>query len=389
MPRSEIFLLRGLQKIKKSLYIKDMKANFEVSNDLAKPPRVGEIVEGKIIGFGRSAVYLDLGFWGAGIIYGREFLEGKEMLKKMKIGDKLLAKIVDLENEEGYIELSISQAGKELSWQQLVQRKESGEILKVKILDANKGGLLTEISGISAFLPVSQLSSEHYPRIEGGDQEKILKELKKFVGQELEVKIFDVSPRDEKLILSEKAKETEKIKEILKNYKAGDVVGGEITAVLDFGAFLRFPLKKEGVLATKNMAADSFTLEGLIHISELDWQLIEDPTEVVKVGEKVKAKIVKIIDDKVFLSLKALKPNPWEIFVKKHTLGEIISGEVVKLNPFGAFIKIDEKIQGLCHISEFGSLEKMEESLKIGNKYDFEILEIQPKERHLTLRLKK
>ena len=346
-------------------------------NDLAKPPKIGEIVEGKIIGFGKSAVYLDLGFLGAGVIYGREFFEGKEILKKLKIGDKILTKIIDLENEEGYIELSIAQAGKDLAWQQLAQKKEKGEILKVKILGANKGGLLAEISGIPAFLPVSQLSSEHYPRVEGGEQERISRELKKFVGQELEVKIFDLSPREGKLILSEKAKETDKIKEILKNYKIGDVVEGEITAVLDFGAFLKFPL-----------AQKSFVLEGLIHISELDWKLIEDPAKVVKVGEKVKAKIIKIADDKVFLSLKALKPNPWEIFAKEHQKGEIISGEVVKLNPFGAFVKIGEKIQGLCHISEFGSLGKMEETFEIGKKYDFEILEIQPREHRLTLKLK-
>lgn len=362
-----------------------METNFEIKEDLLKPPKIGDIVEGKIIGFGRSTVFLDLGYLGTGIIYGREFQEGKEMLKKMKIGDKLLAKIIDLENEEGYLELSMAQAGKELTWQQLAQEREQGEILKVKISEANKGGLLTEISGISAFLPVSQLSLEHYPRVEGGDQEKILKELKKFIGQELEVKIFDISPKEGKLILSERAKETDKIKEILKNYKVGDVVEGEVTAVLDFGAFIRFSLPS----LTKVSVGESFTIEGLIHISELDWQLIEDPSKVVKVGEKVQAKIVKIADDKVFLSLKALKPNPWEIFVKEHKVEEIISGEVIKFNPFGAFVKINEKIQGLCHISEFGSLQKMEETLEIGKKYDFEILEIRPKEHRLILRLRK
>jgi small subunit ribosomal protein S1 len=362
-----------------------MESSFEIKDDLLKPPKIGDIVEGKIIGFGRSTVFLDLGSIGTGIIYGREFQEGKEILKKMKIGDKLLAKIIDLENEEGYLELSMAQAGKELSWQQLIQEREQGEILKVKILEANKGGLLAELSGIPAFLPVSQLSSEHYPRVEGGDQEKILKELKKFIGQELEVKIFDISPKERKLILSEKAKETEKIKEILKNYKVEDIVEGEVTAVLDFGAFVRFPLPS----LPKVSVEEGFTIEGLIHISELDWQLIEDPSKVVKVGEKVQAKIVKISEDKVFLSLKALKPNPWEIFVKKHKIGEIISGEVIKFNPFGAFVKIDEKIQGLCHISEFGSIQKMGEKIEIGKKYDFEILEIQPTEHRLILRLKK
>jgi len=393
-----------------------MEKNPGISNDLIKPLKVGDIVEGKIIGFGRSAVYLDLKPYGTGIIYGREFQEGKSMLKKMKIGDSLLAKIIDLENEEGFIELSITQAGKELTWEQLMLKKEKNEILKIKILEANKGGLLTEISGVSAFLPVSQLSSEHYPRVEGGDHEKILKELKKFVGQELEVKIFDISPKEEKLILSEKAKEIEKIKGILKNYQEGEIVEGEITAVLDFGAFIRFPLPsvaqgaKEGAIVTKEgpaegpaeggrvagglesakaSAGESFVLEGLIHISELDWQLIENPSEIVKVGERVKAKIIKISDDKIFLSLKALKPNPWEDFSEEHKAGEMISGQVIKFNPFGAFIKIDEKIQGLCHISEFGSQEKMEDNLKINEKYNFEISEIDPKEHRLILKLPK
>jgi len=201
------------------------------------------------------------------------------------------------------------------------------------------------------------------------------------------VKIFDLSPREEKLILSEKAKETDKIKEILKGYKAGDVVEGEITGILDFGVFLKFPAHQKP--EPQAMAGGSKeNLEGLIHISELDWKLIEDPREVVKVGEKVKAKIIKIVDDKVFLSLKALKPNPWEIFAKEHQKGEIISGEVVKLNPFGAFVKVEEKIQGLCHVSDFGSLGKMEEVLEVGKKYDFEILEILPREHRLTLKLK-
>jgi len=347
-------------------------------NDLIKPLKVGDIIEGKIIGFGRSQVFVDLKPYGTGIIYGREFQEGKSILKKMEIGETLLAKIIDLENEEDYIELSITQAGKELTWEQLRQRKEKNEILKIKILEANKGGLLTEISGASAFLPVSQLSSEHYPRVEGGDQDKILKELKKFVGQELEVKIFDLSPEEGKLILSERAKETDKIREILKNYKVGQIVEGEITAVLDFGAFIKFPLLSE-----------SFALEGLIHISELDWQLIENPSEIIKVGEKVKAKIIKISDDKIFLSLKSLKPNPWEDFAKEHKADEMISGQAIKFNPFGAFIKINEKIQGLCHISEFGSQEKMEENLKIGQKYDFKISEIDPKEHRLILKIPK
>ena len=179
--------------------------------------------------------------------------------------------------------------------------------------------------------------------------------------------------------MSEKAKEIKKIKEILKNYQVDDIVEGEITAILDFGVFLKFPI------STKNEG----TLEGLIHISELDWQLIEDPSKIAKVGEKVKAKITKISNGRVSLSLKALKKNPWEDFSKKHEIGDIVSGKVSKFDHFGAFVRMNKKIQGLCHISEFGSREKMEESLEIGKKYDFEILSIEPTQYRLTLKLKK
>jgi len=346
-------------------------------NDLVKPPKVGEIIEGKVIGKERQAMFLDLGNIGTGIIYGREFQEAKEELKNLKIGDSIFAKIVDLENEAGYIELSVSQASKELIWEGLKQKKEKGETIAVKISGANRGGLLTEISTIPAFLPVSQLESSHYPRVEGGDSSKILRELQKFVGETLEVKIFDLSPREKKLILSERVREVEKIKEILKKYKVGEVVEGEITGITDFGAFIKFgPPPKFGG-----------GLEGLIHISELDWAIVADPSEIVKVGEKLRAKIIEISDDKVSLSLKALKKDPWQGIEKKYKKGNIISGKVTKFNPFGAFVQITPKIQGLCHISEFGNQTRMMERLKIDKKYNFQILSIDPEEHRMTLKL--
>ncbi|PIQ05224.1 MAG: hypothetical protein COW72_02925 [Candidatus Nealsonbacteria bacterium CG18_big_fil_WC_8_21_14_2_50_37_10] len=229
------------------------------------------------------------------------------------------------------------------------------------------------MSGIPAFLPVSQLESCHYPRVEGGDMAKILKELQKFVGKEMEVKIFDLSKKERKLILSEKIKEIERIKEVLKNYKVGEVVEGEITGITDFGAFVKF----------------GENLEGLIHISELDWKIIEDPSEVVKVGEKVKAKIIEISGEKVSLSLKALKKDPWLTLEEKYKKGNIVSGKVTKFNPFGAFVRITPEIQGLCHISEFGTKIKMAERLKIDKNYDFQILEIQKEEHRMSLKLAK
>ncbi|MBA7618174.1 30S ribosomal protein S1 [subsurface metagenome] len=343
------------------------------SNDLIRPPKVGEIIQGMVVGLGRSAVYIDLGSLGAGIIYGKEFYDARNALKSLKIGDKLFLKIVDLENEEGYVELSLSQAGKELGWEKLQQKKEADETVTVKILGANKGGLLVEAEKFQGFLPVSQLSPKHYPRVEGADKTKILTKLQKLVGKELEVKILTLDPKKEMLIFSEKATETKKIKETLKKYKMGDVVEGKITGIVDFGVFIK-------------ILPDN--LEGLIHISELDWQIIEDPAEVVKVGQKVKAKIIEITKDgRVSLSLKALKKDPWEGIEKKYKKGQEIKGKVTKFNPFGAFVEVSPKIQGLVHISEFGNRTKMEERLKAGESYNFQILQIEPKEHRMTLKL--
>lgn len=353
----------------------DIMKNIIEKNESLKFPRIGQIIQGEIINIGKASVFLDLGSQGTGIIYGREFYEAKDDLKALNIGSKISAKIVDLENEDGYIELSLSKADKELAFKELKELKEKDELIKVKIQGANKGGLLTKVSGIQGFIPVSQLSPENYPKVEGGDSQKILEKLQEFLGKELEVKIFSLDLKEENLILSEKAKDQEKTKEILKNYNVGNVVKGEITGVVDFGAFIKFGKEK---------------LEGLIHISELDWQLIEDPSEIVKVGEKVEAKIVDISKDgRVSLSLKALKKDPWEGITEKFKKGDVVKGKITKFNPFGAFVQITSKVQGLCHVSEFGSQKKMEESLKVGEKYEFEILSIEPKEHRMTLKPKK
>ncbi len=347
-------------------------------SDASAPLSIGSTVEGKVVARDRSALYIDLGLLGTGVIYGREFYAVKDVIKNLNIGDKVFAKIVDLENDDGYKELSLRDATKEITWGHLREMKESGQIINVRITGVNKGGLLTNLEGIQAFLPVSQLAPEHYPRVTDADKQKILKELQKFIGKTLEVKVLDLLAEENKLILSEKAKSEEKTKEILKNFKKGDVVEGEITGIADFGAFIKFPLP----------SADSADqIEGLIHISELDWQLVENPAEVVKVGETVKAQIIDINNNQVFLSLKSLKKNPWEEIEQKYKKGDIIEGKVTKFSTFGAFVEIMPKIRGLCHISEFESKEKMEESLKIGETYDFTVLLVEPKEHRMSLKL--
>lgn len=349
-----------------------MKTAIEQERVLFQSPKEGDIVEGPIIAREGGEVYIDLGRGGTGIIYGREYYESQFKLKDKKKGDIVSAKIVELENEDGLRELSLSEAGRETSWQKLIRMKEKRDLISVKIIDANRGGLMIEKEGTEGFLPVSQLAPAHYPRVEGGDKEKILKELQQFIGQTMEVRILDADPKQNKFIVSEKAGGEESIKKALEKYKVGDVVLGEITGVVDFGAFIRLnPL-----------------IEGLVHISELDWQLVHDPRDIVKVGDKVQAKIVDITGDgRISLSLKALKEDPWKDIEKKYPKGAVVKATVTKINSYGALVRLEEGVQGLVHISEFGSEEEMRTRLQENKEYEFEISQIAPEERRIALKL--
>lgn len=348
---------------------------MKFSPDLFGVLKEGDLVEAKLLKRTPRAVYFDLGRFGTGVIFGAELLNARDALKNLKEGDTISAKVVEVENEDNYVELSLSEAGKQKSWQALKDLRESGEEIKVKITAANSGGLIAELEGLKAFLPVSQLANEHYPRVDDGNRAKILEELKKFVGQELTVKVIDANLRNDKLIISEKEITSEDVKESLAKYKPGDVVEGIISGVADFGAFMRF-------------AADP-KIEGLIHISELSHRLIENPKEVVKIDDLVKAKIVDIKDGRVTLSLKALREDPWLKAEEKYQANQEVKGTVLRFNPFGAFIGLDEDIQGLIHISEFGSMEEMQKQIAVGKSYLFSIISVKAQEKRIILKLKK
>ncbi len=334
-------------------------------------------VTGEIFSIEHLSVYVDLKDQGIGIIFGKEYLDSKESLKNFKKGDLITAKIKNFKNEDGYMELSITEIRKKKLWEGLNDKKKSNEIFQVRIFSANKGGLLTKIDGVSAFLPVSQLSSKNYPRIEGGDVDKILLKLQSYIDKDFNVRVIDFDQKEEKIILTEKAQENEKISEVLeKHYKLGEVVGGVISGTAKFGAFIKF--KKEGVE----------DIEGLIHISEIDWKLLSSPLEVLSVGDNVKAKIINISNSKVFLSIKTLSESPWEAMSKKYKVGDDITGTVIKFNPYGAFVKINDKIQALIHISQFKDIYDMQQVLEIGKDYNFKILVLEPRFFKINLKLK-
>lgn len=341
-------------------------------------PRVGEVVEGRVMKKNAKNLYIDLSIWGIGIVYGREFANAQEIIKNLKAGDLVFAKLVEVENEEGLRELSLAEAREQKSWDLIKELKKTNQAIMTKILNVNRGGLIVEISGIAGFLPVSQLASEHYPRVEGGDKNKILEELSKFVGQDFKIRILDFDVKENKLIVSERAAEEEHLKRAMQRYKVGDIVNGSVSGVVDWGVFIRWAMEEE-------------MLEGLIHISELDWQLVENPADLVKVGDEVAAQIIDIANDRISLSLKRLKVDPWKTASELLEKGIIIEGLVKKFNPYGAFIEIvchptsNECLQGLCHISEFGSDEKMKSALEIGKKYQFKILAFVPEEHRMSL----
>ena len=335
----------------------------------------GDLVEAVLIDKISRAAYFDLAKSGTGIVYGAELMNAKNIIKKMEVGDKINAEIIELENEDGYVELSLSGAHKQQSWQDLKELKEKDEIVAIKILGANSGGLIASLKEIKAFIPVSQLSNEHYPRVDNSDKGKILEELRKLVSEELNVKILDINTRTGKLILSEKEAIQENIKELVNQYKVGDVIEGIISGTADFGAFVRF--------------VDNPAIEGLIHISELDHRLIDNPKEIVKIDESIKAEITEIKDGQISLSLKALKSNPWDAASKNFKEGQEVSGTIYKFVPFGAYINLGHDLQGMIHITEFGGQEEMKKQFETDKEYSFLIDSIKPEEKRIVLKLKK
>lgn len=344
-----------------------------LEKDNIKIPQVGDIVKGRVVAASKSEVKLDVDGVLMGIIRGPELYNEVEEFANLKPGDEIEAAVINAENENGELELSFRLVGQEKAWNKLRQALKDKSTVKVKIVDANKGGLLSRYCQIDGFLPVSQLAPDNYPRISGGDKSKILEKLKSFVGSEFEVTIITLSEEDNKIIFSEKDVWNKRQKPALDKYSIGMSVDGRITAITNFGVFVSF----------------GENIEGLIHISELAWQRIDSPSEMYKVGDKIKAEIISIDGTKVFLSAKKLLKDPWLEASAKYKIGQIVSGIILKVNPFGLFVKLDEEIHGLAHVSQlnFGANEKITDLFQPNEVKDFEVVSISPSEHRLGLKL--
>lgn len=338
-------------------------------------PRVNELVEGKVIEIGKNEIYVDINGILTGVIRGPELYDESGEFSNLKKGDKITTTVIELENEKGLIELSLRCASHQKAWSKLEKLAEDKQTVTAKVVGANKGGLLVRYGKIQGFMPVSQLKPEHYPRVEGGDKNKILEKLKKFVNAEMDIKIITVDEKEEKLIVSEKEVASgQKKQKIEKQYNVGDIIEGKITGLVDFGAFVTFD---------KNQ-------EGLVHISEIGWQRIDHPQDRLSIGDKTKAKIIEITNDsKISLSIRSLIEDPWKKIKEKYKVGQIVKGKILKINPFGFFVEIDPEIHGLAHISEITSMhiKDLGKIAKIGDVLKFKIVSIESKNHRLGLSL--
>ena len=297
-----------------------------------------------------------------------------QFANELKEGDVISASVVDPEMKDGMVLLSLRKAVKEKGWDEVIAKFDNGDIVEIEPYDANRGGLLVEYEGIRGFLPVSQLSAEHYPRVDSSDKYEILQRLNKLVGEKIKVRILDADKKANKLIFSEKEAVKDGLAERFAELKVGDVVKGVVTGVVDFGVFVNV----DGI-------------EGLIHISEISWERVSNPADYVKVSDIVEAKIIAIDKDRLSLSMKQLQEDPWVAEVEKFKKGDVVEGTITRITPFGAFVQISPAVEALVHVSEMGKGDDTdpEKLFTLNEVKNFKVLDIDKEGRKISLSLEK
>lgn len=334
-----------------------------------KQLEAGDVIEGIVSSVKKHEVWIDLGARGVGVVMRREIGHGQQLEPDQTV----TVSVIDPELEEGYALLSMKRAAKDRGWDELKSVFDAQEIVDVTPYDANRGGLLVELEGIRGFLPVSQLAAGHYPRVSGADKDEILQKLNALVGKPIRARILDVSRKDNKLIFSEKEAVKDDMQARFAELKVGDTVEGVVTGVIDFGAFVNV----QGI-------------EGLIHISEISWERVENPRDYVKVGETVKAKIIAIDKDRLSLSLKQMTEDPWIREVKSFSKGDLVEGKITRITPFGAFVQLSPSVEALVHVSEMSDDDGVDpqQIFKLNEKKQFKVLDIDTGARKIALSLK-
>lgn len=345
----------------------DLLAQADAS---VKQLTAGDTVTGRVLSLRKHEVLIDLGAQGVGFVPRREV----GFSRALNEGDEVTASVVDSELDNGYSLLSLRKAAKDRGWEEVTAKQERGEIIEVTPYDANRGGMLVEYEGVRGFLPVSQLSAEHYPRVGSSDKDEILQRLNALIGKSLKVRILDSDRKANKLIFSEKEAVKEGLAKRFESLSIGDSVQGVVTGVVDYGAFINV----DGI-------------EGLVHISEISWERVSNPADYVKVGETIEAKIISIDKDRLSLSIKQLTQDPWLDEVAKFKVGDTVEGTVTRITPFGAFVQISPAVEALVHVSELGGGDNAdpEKVFMLNERKNFVILDIEKESRKISLSLSK
>lgn len=330
----------------------------------------GETVEGVVLSVKKHEILIDLGARGVGFVPRREAGFSKSLVE----GEEVTASIVDTEMDDGMVLLSLRKASKDRGWEEVIAKLEDGGIIEITPYDANRGGLLVEYEGVRGFLPVSQLSAEHYPRVGASDKDEILSRLNALINKSISVRILDADRKANKLIFSEKEAIKDGLNERFESMKIGDMVEGVVTGVVDFGVFVNV----EGI-------------EGLVHISEISWERVNNPKDYVKVGDTIKAKIISIDKDRLSLSMKQLTEDPWMSQAEKIKKGSKVEGTVTRITPFGAFVQISPAVEALVHVSELGKGDGAdpENVFTLNERKEFVVIDIDKDSRKISLSLVK
>ena len=341
--------------------------------EYAKVYQPGELISGIVTGVTKHRIWVDIDNGRfVGIISNKELAEEGIVAPDYKIGDEVTASVLLPENEEGFMILSLRDALENQGWQALELRKAKDEVFDVKVVEANRGGLIVEADGLRGFLPVSQLAPENYPRV-GKDKDEILSRLAKFEGESIAVKVLDLEKSTNKLIFSERIARRGEFDELVSGTQVGDIVEGTVSGVVDFGIFVSIG-----------------KLEGLVHISEISWNKVDHPSKFAAVGDKVKVQVIGIEEDKISLSIKRLQTDPWLEVIKNFQIGQTVSGTVTQIMPFGVFVTVEGKIDGLIHISELSHDHVTDPSaiVAVGDKVQVKIIDLGADSHRLGLSLK-
>jgi small subunit ribosomal protein S1 len=355
-----------------------MESLLATENIGVEMPQQGEIRKGVIASISSSQILVSIGAKSEGVISGRELDQlSAEEREALKVGEEVPVYVINPEDENGNVVLSFRRAQEQLSWENVEKMLEEDRVYDSKIVGFNKGGLIVMVGGLRGFVPSSQISAMRRAQSSGDTPEQ---RWQKMVGQPITVRIVEVDRERRRLILSERAASTESrqsIKErVIDELEVGKVYSGRVTSLSDFGAFVNV-----------NGA------DGLVHLSELSWDRVQHPREVLEVGQEVKVKVINIDREKkrIGLSIRALADDPWKSRVEKFSVGQLVEGVITRLTKFGAFARLEGDIEGLIHISEMADhrIEHPKEVLKEGEVRTLRIVRIDPDQHRIGLSLRK